>query len=242
MDLKKIKKWFTDDVAHSSLTIVGVIMCVILVPILIVNCTLLIKSFVKKDEVPDFGGYLPMIVLTDSMYPDIKSGDLIICKTVDPESIEIGDVITFYDPAGNGLSVVTHKVVDIVNEDGKISFKTRGINNNADDRLLVPADKLIAEYTEIRIPSAGDFAMFMQSTAGLIICVVVPIVLLVGYDMIRRRMYEQTQGQDVAVLMAELEALKKMQNAEGRMQNDEGVEEMHNAQCTTHNDDKEQSN
>ena len=193
---------------HKVLTIVGWVLCVILVPILIVNCTLLMKSFVNKDEVPDFAGTFSLIVLSDSMYPDIKSGDLIICKTISPEDVEVGDVISFYDPAGNGTSVVTHKVVDIVNEGGKISFRTRGINNNTEDRLPVSADKLIAEYTGIRIPGAGNFAIFMQSTTGLILCVVLPIIIFVGYDVLRRRMYEKNKGDDMAALVAELEALK----------------------------------
>ena len=193
---------------HKALTVIGIVMCLILVPILIVNCTLLVKSVVNKEEVPDFGGTLPLIVLTDSMYPDIKSGDLIICKTIDAKEVEIGDVISFYDPASNGSAVVTHKVIDIINEDGSISFKTKGINNNTEDRLPVPEEKLIAEYTGVRIPGAGNLAIFMQSTAGLIVCVVLPIILFVGYDVLRRRMYEKTQGEDMAALMAELEALK----------------------------------
>ena len=193
---------------HKALTVIGIVMCLVLVPILIVNCTLLVKSIVNKEEVPDFGGTLPLIVLTDSMYPDIKSGDLIICKTIDAEEVEIGDVISFYDPASNGSAVVTHKVIDIINEDGSISFKTKGINNNTEDRLPVPEEKLIAEYTGVRIPGAGNLAIFMQSTAGLIVCVVLPIILFVGYDVLRRRMYEKTQGEDMAALMAELEALK----------------------------------
>ena len=151
---------------------------------------------------------MPLIVLTDSMYPDIKSGDLIICKEVDPAEIEVGDIISFYDPAGNGTSVVTHKVIEIINENGKLSFRTRGINNNTDDRLPVPAEKVISEYTGIRIPSAGNIAIFMQTTTGLIICVIVPIVLFVGYDVIRRRKYEKSKGDDVEALKAELEALK----------------------------------
>lgn len=193
---------------HKALTIIGIVMCVILVPILIVNCTLLVKSFINKDEVPDFGGTLPLIVLTDSMYPDIKSGDLIICKSVDAKDVAIGDVISFYDPAGKGTSVVTHMVIDIINEDGKISFKTKGINNNTEDRLPVPEANLIAEYTGIRIPGAGNFAIFMQSTTGLIVCVILPIILFVGYDVIRRKLYEKSKGDDMAALMAELEALK----------------------------------
>jgi len=198
---------------QNSLTIIGIVLCVILVPILIVNCTLIVKSLINKDEVPSLGGNMPLIVLTDSMYPEIKSGDIIICKEIDAKDIEVGDVISFYDPAGNGTAVVTHKVVEIIENDGKLSFRTRGINNNTDDRLPVRAEKVIAEYTGIRIPAAGNVAIFMQSTAGLIICVVVPIILFVGYDFIRRKRYEQTRGDDVEALKAELEALRAMQNA-----------------------------
>ncbi len=197
---------------HKVLTVIGIVMCVILIPILIVNCTLLVKSFLNKAEVPDFGGIMPLIVLTDSMYPDIKSGDIIICKTVNAKDVEAGDIISFFDPAGNGTSVVTHTVVEIVNENGKTSFRTKGINNNTEDRLLVPEDKVIAEYTGIRIPGAGNVAIFMQSTAGLIVCVVLPIILLVGYDVIRRKVYEKNKGNDMAVLMAELEELRAKQN------------------------------
>ena len=211
--------------AHKVLTIIGIVLCVILVPILIVNCTLIIKSYVNKDEIPDFGGMLPLIVLTDSMYPEIKGGDLIICKTIDPDSVEVEDVVSFYDPEGSGTSIVTHKVVEIIdNEDGTRSFRTRGINNNTEDRILVHEDKVVAEYTGIRIGNAGHVAMFMQSTSGLIVCVILPIILFVGYDVIRRKLYEKNQETDVEALKAELEALRSMQNAEGRMQNEESGE------------------
>ena len=209
------------DRMHKTLTIVGIVLCVILVPILIVNCTLIAKSFINKNEVPDFGGALPLIVLTDSMYPEIKSGDLIICKTVDPAEIRVGDVISFYDPAGNGTSVVTHEVIEILEEEGALSFRTKGINNNTADRLPVAADKVIARYTDVRIPGAGNLALFMQRTEGLILCVVVPIVLFVGYDVLRRRRYEKTKNDDVEALKAELEALKKLQREEAERQKDE---------------------
>ena len=198
----------TVSASQKILTAVGIVLCVILVPILIVNCTLIVKSFLNKDEVPDFGGYLPLIVLTDSMYPDIKSGDLIICKTIDPNDVKEDMVISFFDPEGNGTAVVTHKVVEVLEQDGKRSFRTKGINNNAEDRLPVPAENLVGKYTEIRFGGVGNVALFMQTTAGLVICVLVPIVLCVGYDLIRRKKYEKTKNDDVAALMAELEALK----------------------------------
>ena len=226
---------------HKALTIIGIILCVILIPILIVNCTLLIKSYVNKDEIPNFGGILPLIVLTDSMYPDIHSGDLIICHTIDAADVDEDDVISFYDPAGKGTAVVTHKVVDIIEEDGKRSFKTKGVNNNTEDRLPVPAENVIAKYTGIRFPGAGSFAIFMQSTTGLIVCVVLPIILFVGYDVIRRRLYEKSKGDDMAALQAELEALRASAaaNAAGAAGAASGA--MQNAECGTQNEVTDQS-
>ena len=194
--------------SQKVLTIIGIVLCVILIPMLIVNCTLIIKSFVNKDEVPDFAGVVPLIVLTDSMYPDIKSGDLIFTKTADADEIEVGDVISFTDPAGNGTSIVTHQVIEIHVIEGEIYFETQGTNNNTTDRIYVSTDDLIGEYTGVRIGGAGSFALFMQTLPGLLICVVVPILLFVGYDILRRRKHDKANQSDVDALKAELEALK----------------------------------
>ncbi|MFR9099254.1 MAG: hypothetical protein ACLVI9_05655 [Anaerostipes hadrus] len=37
------------------LTTLGIVLCIILIPILIINCTLIIKSYTNKDEVPSVG-------------------------------------------------------------------------------------------------------------------------------------------------------------------------------------------
>lgn len=193
--------------SHKIFSVIGIVLCIILIPILIINITLIIKSNTNKGEVPSVGGYFPMIVLTDSMYPDIKSGDLIICHTIDAGNVKEKDVISFFDPAGNGTSIVTHRVIEIINEDGKLFFKTKGDNNNTEDKDLVPAEKLVGIY-KTRIAGAGNIAMFMQTTTGLIVCVVLPMILLVGYDIIRRRVYEKKNRADTDALLAELEALK----------------------------------
>lgn len=194
---------------HRILTVVGTVLCIILIPILIINCILIIKSY-TSEEVPSVAGTLPLIVLTDSMYPVIESGDLIICHTAEPEEIAVGDVIAFFDPAGNGSSIVTHRVIEVTEQGGEPAWRTKGDNNNTEDRLAVPADKLVAVYEGTRLAGFGNVALFMQTTPGLILCVVCPILLLVGYDMIRRRMYEKSNKQDTDALMKELEELRRM--------------------------------
>lgn len=192
---------------HRILTVVGTVLCILLAPVLVANLILIVKSYTDKDKVPSLGGYLPLIVLTDSMLPEIGSGDLVICHTIDSADVAVDDVISFFDPAGNGTSIVTHRVIGIFEKDGKTFFRTQGDNNNTADREPVPAENLVGRYC-FRIVGAGNVAMFMQSTAGLIVCVVLPIVLLVAYDLIRRRVYEKNKTDDNAALLRELELLR----------------------------------
>lgn len=194
-------------VRHRIGTVIGTILCIVLASVLIINVTLIVRSYINPDKVPSFGRYFPLIVLTDSMYPEIQSGDLIFCRTEKPENIQVGDVIAFFDPAGNGTSIVSHSVVEITEQDGQIAWITRGIANNADDATPVPAENLVGVY-RTRIPGLGNVVLFMQTTAGLIVCVVCPILLLVGWDVLRRRRYEKSKQADTEVLLRELEELR----------------------------------
>lgn len=190
------------------LTIVGIVLCVLLIPMLIINITMIIDSFVHEDEVPSFFGLTPMIVLTESMEPNIKAGDLIVCKPVDAKDIAVGDVISFFDPMSTTGSVVTHRVTEIIDEDGVLYFRTMGDNNDgAADPKPVAGDKVVGRYS-FRIGGLGSALMFMQSTPGLIVCIGVPLVLLIGYELIRRMIYEKSNNTDIDKMRAELEALK----------------------------------
>ena len=253
--------------SNKVLTVIGIILCVILVPILIVNVTMIVKSFVNRDKVPTFGGFAPLIVLTDSMNPPtteefksifpidmtytgeekegirtvtgyitvnrterervlevtvdgeksmikkIRSGDLIVIKSAGPEDVKLGDVISYFDPASNSGAVVTHRVIAMEYDAATgelLSFRTRGDSNNTADRESVPKDKLVGIWTGTVIGGAGKVAMFLQSTPGLIICIAVPVLLLVGYEVISRRREDKNSRQQTDELLAELEELRKM--------------------------------
>lgn len=200
---------------NKVLTIIGTVLCLMMLPILIVNITLIAKSRIHQDEVPSIGGKFPMIVLSDSMYPLFQSGDLIICDVAQAGEIRVDDVISFYDPMGSGTSVVTHRVIEIVNEGGSTSFRTKGDNNNAEDTALVPAANLLGVYQR-RIPKLGHAAMFMQTTTGLIVCCVFPILVLVGFDILRQKKQEKLQKQNTDALLRELELLRAAKDSKTR--------------------------
>ena len=186
----------------------GIVLSGILIFILSMNCILIFKSLTNMERVPGIGGIIPMIVLTDSMYPQIQSGDLIICRTREADKIREGDVIAFFDPAGNGRSVVTHRVRKITkDENGNLAWVTKGDANNTEDQALVPAENLVGIYRH-RVAGLGSVAMFLQTTQGMILCVICPILLLVVSDTICRRRNERSEKKASDALRAELETLR----------------------------------
>lgn len=208
--MEKIKKFGIDN-------LVAIILCILLLPFLVVNTTLIVKGAVNNEAVPMFNGHAPMIVLSDSMYPEIKSGDLIVIQNADPEDVSVGDTISFFDPQSKTNSVVTHRVVEIVEQDGELAFRTKGDANNAVDLSLVPASKLIGTWTGKAYSGIGNIALFLQSTTGLIVCIGIPILLLVGFELLRQRKHEAKDESEKEALLAELEelrALKAQKDAE----------------------------
>ena len=49
------------------ITVFSILLCVVFIPLLLVNVTLIAKSYIHPDQVPDFMGYKPFIVLSGSM-------------------------------------------------------------------------------------------------------------------------------------------------------------------------------
>ena len=125
-----------------ALNIAAIVLCVILLPILCFNCILLVKGMINADEVPSVGKYIPLIVETDSMEDTIMTGDLIFIKKVDVNDLDVDDVITFYNPLGDGTSLVTHRIIKVINDENGLSFLTQGDNNDMDDDTNFKGTKL----------------------------------------------------------------------------------------------------
>lgn len=209
-----IKNFFKLDKLNRTkvLNIAAIVVSVLLLPILITNCLLIVKGMLNKDEVPSLGKITPLVVLTESMEPEIMSGDLIICKKINAGDVKEGDVISFFDPEGNGSSVVTHRVIALVIEDGAlVGFRTQGDNNDIEDRLTVPTENLVGIWTGKRLGGMGSLVLFTQSPLGLVIFLILPICAFILYEVLRRQKQDQAKQNDIDVLRAELEALRNGQ-------------------------------
>ena len=193
---------------EKAVSIVAIVVSILVIPMLILNCILIMASAFNPDKIPSIGKSIPLIVLTESMEPEIHDGDLIVCKMADVKSITEGDVISYYDPDGNGKSIVTHRVIGVTENDGSLLFETQGDNNNIKDRYPVPEENVIGVWTGLNIRFLGSIIMFMQSTLGLILCIAVPVLAVIVVVAIGKKRSDDVNKRDIEALKAELEALK----------------------------------
>lgn len=195
---------------HKGLTIIGAVLCVIFGFMLICNLTIIIKGTLYPEKPPAVLGNTPLVVLSGSMSGDapdhIEVGDLIFVGKVEPEDLEVGNIIAFMQ----GKTVVTHRIIDIqTGESGELLFYTQGDANNAPDQSPVAESELVGIYKG-RIPKVGDFAIFMQTPLGMIIFIGVPLAAFIIYDVIRRQRYAAKESKKTAELEAELERLRAL--------------------------------
>lgn len=133
-----------------------------------------------EDRSPLFGVY---VIISPSMVPNINVYDAVVSMRVPTEKIEMYDIITFLskDIDTHGTPI-THRVVGIVEtEDGKIGYRTKGDNNNAEDNALIMEDEIIGKVL-FRIPMIGYVRSFITSKLGWLLIVVLPCVGVIIYD------------------------------------------------------------
>lgn len=187
-----------------TVMVIGVLLCVLLLPLLIINITLIVKSFVYPNEVPSFLGYKPFIVLSGSMEPEFYSGDLVLVKEVATDTLKVGDVISYRE----GKAVITHRIVEITESTEGRKFVTKGDNNNVSDRNPVSENMVEGQYL-FHVSKLGNFAIFMQTPIGMVIFIACPLALFILYDVVRRILFDRKKSKKTQELEAELEKMRQ---------------------------------
>ena len=124
-------------------------------------------------------GWRVNAVLSGSMEPALKVGSLVVTRPVEPEKVEVGDMITF-NPVSVGENMITHRVIGIATN-SPIHFATKGDANDKPDPFMVPEQNLIGKIC-LHIPYLGHFTEFLKTPFGFVFSIVVPgIIIFVMY-------------------------------------------------------------
>ena len=171
--------------------ILNTIIDIFIVLILIVSILVVVLSLTSKSSgVPNIFGYTPMNVASYSMEPTINKGDLIFSKvTIDTDyEYKVGDIVTFPIEIENIVTFNTHRIVEVIEDDGITYYKTQGDNKDtnpvADEEMQTSAS-IVAVYTGTKIPGIGNFFGFIRTQLGFFLCVLLPMILFFVYEAIR---------------------------------------------------------
>lgn len=132
-------------------------------------------------------GLTPYAVLSGSMEPELPVGSLIYVQDVDPQTIQVGDTVTFEKSSG---VVATHEAYEVDPEAQEI--RTQGIANiNSDGSIAhdaepVPFESVIGVPVAC-IPFLGYVNSFVTSPTGFVVVIagaVVAIALSIVADRI----------------------------------------------------------
>jgi len=157
-------------------------------------------------------GYQVYTVISGSMEPNFRVGDLLYVKEVPVGEIRVGDAITFVQ--NEQLVVATHRVVRIDAE--KQLFYTKGDANEIEDGSPVHFRNLIGR-AEFSIPLLGYVSDFVQNPPGMYITIAAGAVLIILVflpDMLPKKKPQEDAAavaevsQENEMLKEELEALR----------------------------------
>jgi signal peptidase len=151
------------------------------------------------------GGYSLFRVVTGSMEPEIFAGELIASKSVDIDTLEVGDVICFRSKSPQMLGrSITHRVIGrSLDAEGNVQLLTKGDANLAVDEYYVTQDNLIGEvvWQSHTDSFLSDFVGFFSNKISFLACIALPCLLIAG--LIFRDCVKNVK-QDIAKAMKEL--------------------------------------
>jgi signal peptidase I len=164
--------------------ILSVIGNVLLVIVILIAVAMTFASLNTNDKgLPEIGGFIVMNIQSGSMEPAIKTGDLIITKTVKkPYELKVGDVVSYVGYENKDLIIITHRITSVVDEGGAVSYVTKGDNNPTVDEVEVTPSSIVSKYDGIRIPVLGTIFSFLSGRVGFFICIVLPLFILFVYQ------------------------------------------------------------
>lgn len=127
-------------------------------------------------SVPRLFGHPALTVMSGSMAPVIRAGDVVVEEAISPLDARIGDIVTFRDPE-DPSRLVTHRVRSIRAVGHRVEFSTKGDVNNNPEQWQTDSEGTIGRVL-YRVPKAGYLLFWLRSRVGRLAMIAAPALLL----------------------------------------------------------------
>lgn len=220
--------------------LVIVVLAVILLPVLVVNLTLIIRGNLNKDVPPDIFGIAPLAVVSPSMKGEgadsFDEGALIFIKVLNEEeiqSLKTGDVVCY---RADGM-YVTHRIIAENRDEADVmtSVITMGDANSVADKPVPVGD--IFGVCVGSVAGLGSFAVFLQTPVGILVFVGIPVLLFIVYDGLRISLQKKNQRTEAdeerreEQLRDKEEEIRRLQSLLDQRENERRDEPPQNGTC-----------
>lgn len=122
-------------------------------------------------------GYHTYVIASNSMYPVLKYGDVVLVKEIDFNAINKGDIITYYGKEGEVKDkIITHEVIDILKENDTTVLKTKGRANTGVDPYVYK-DQVYGKFV-YRFTLLSLLSKIIRDKIGFVICILIPFSIL----------------------------------------------------------------
>ena len=163
------------------------------------------STFLKNKSI---FGYRSYVIASNSMYPVLEYGDVILVKDISFDDIEIGDIITYQGNNGELKNkIITHEVIDINYVNDVRVLVTKGRANTGVDPYVYPEQiygKFFYKYTIISFVSK-----IVRNKFGFVLFIFIPFGILFVLEFIN--MVKETKRRELEKLVkAQLEELRKI--------------------------------
>lgn len=142
------------------------VLYIVIVFFLIINIISIISTVILKKDYPNILGYTYFEIASNSMYPALKKGDLIIIKLKNDNYI-VGDIITYKD---NNI-YTTHRLVEVSSK----GYVPKGDNNNTFDPII-KKEQIIGKVV-VKLNFVGFLICFIKKPIIIITAFLIIILM-----------------------------------------------------------------
>lgn len=146
--------------------LIKIIVYIIAIPIIIYNLFIIVFSIINQDETPNLFGIKTFVVVSGSMEPNLNIGDIVVVKKCNENEIDKNDIISYR----YGESIITHRIVEIIETENGREYITKGDNNNVNDNINLKYEDIEGKYVG-KIKYIGKMIMFLKSKEIMILIV-----------------------------------------------------------------------
>jgi signal peptidase len=115
----------------------------------------------------------------------LSKGDYIFVEKCDTETLQVGDVITYFTMIQGNRAINTHRIVDVIEDNGMLFYQTQGDNKETnpepDELLLAPGD-VIGLFTGKKVPALGAIIDYLSTKMGFFLVILLPVLLFTIYQ------------------------------------------------------------